>query len=235
VGPFPAEAATSDVRSSPRGGGEADELPTRITVALDWLARSSTGASSWPKAVGKAAVGALVVAEVAVVVFLVARPTPEPDRPTRLNIRGAGSHSKSHSNPTSGLSFEYPAGWAVEDDGSVSRVTSRDEDSVISIGPGPSGDALTAMEEAQGLFEQTYTDLDITERGVESVNNRLAITTVGRAVNEIGAVLRFGAVSVEYGEGTIMATEFDTGDGRPGLSRELNALLDSVQPPNGSI
>jgi hypothetical protein len=165
---------------------------------MDGLTRSSRGAIRLPLLI--IAILLIVIAAVAAVIFL----------PDILNEPSSGLPSSDEPSPSyevfaneeAGYRFEYPPGWTVSTDGTVSRATSDDGRAVVSFGIAPKGDLLVASDRLVELLRESYEKLRPRNEDVGSVNGNLAVLRSGLA-NNGREELRFRAVLVSTEEGNL--------------------------------
>lgn len=98
-------------------------------------------------------------------------------------------------------SFDYPDGWELENEESVTKLLSPGNDIAIAIGPAPSGDVLSASDQLVDGVSDRYTDAATESRELTRVGGNLGLTVAGTAVNEFGIKVRFSITTIEGSEG----------------------------------
>jgi hypothetical protein len=165
---------------------------------MDGLTRLSRGAIRLPLLI--IAILLIAIAAVAGVIFL----------PDILNEPSPGLPSSDEPSPSyevfvneeAGYRFEYPSGWTVSRDGTVSRATSDDGRAVVSFGVAPRGDLLVASDRLVELLRDSYRKLRPRNEDVGSINGNLAVLRSGLA-NNGREELRYRVVLVSTEEGNL--------------------------------
>lgn len=142
---------------------------------------------------------ALVVELVVVIVLISGRSdvtTTEPQAAAPTS--DTGSRFEDGNAP---YSFDYPEGWEIENEDSVTKLLSPGNDIAIAIGPAPSGDVLAASDQLVDGLAERYAEATTKSRELTRVGGNLGLTVAGTAVNEFGVKVRFAIVTVEGNEG----------------------------------
>jgi hypothetical protein len=188
--------------------------------------------SSWARTTGKVVLGAIILAELIAIVFLLAS-TRHDDTPSASTdeVRIIGTQSGGRASYTSdegAYTFDYPEGWKLQPDESITKVTSPDGDTVISIGPGPGADPLASSERLATRLRDAYSNVTVTDKKVQSFGSNLGIVLQGTATNERGVKLAFEAAAIQSSRGGLAVTGFTAG-GPERLKGVFQGVLDSLE------
>lgn len=139
---------------------------------------------------GASLIGAAVIGvAIAVVVLFTGNGDEEPGPPYRFA-------TERHVNEEGGYSFRYPPGWTVEEEESVTRVSSPDEEVVVSFGHGAEG----SLEEAETRFvtevQSRYRNARLSAVQIEQIGGAPALSVAGTGRNTEGVRVRFLAITV---------------------------------------
>jgi hypothetical protein len=132
---------------------------------------------------------------------------PEPS--TFVNELSTGdAGSKTRDGGGSGYKFRYPAGWELQTEGAVSKVSSPDRRMVVSVGPGPAGSLRQTADAFVALFERQYQSPEVSSRGRLSVGGSPALLTGGTAINDHGAEMRLFSIALKKAGRNYVITGF---------------------------
>jgi hypothetical protein len=98
--------------------------------------------------------------------------------------------------------FDYPKGWEVKNEDSVTKLLSPGNDIAIAIGPAPSGDVLSASDQLVDGVSDRYAEAVTESRELTRVGGNLGLTVAGTAVNEFGIKVRYSITTIEGSEGS---------------------------------
>jgi hypothetical protein len=104
-----------------------------------------------------------------------------------------------HVNALGGYSFEAPAGWMIQDRGSASRLTSPDQDVVVSFGAGRSGSLDDAVQALVESIRRVYANVNVGARQATEIGLRPAVMVSGSLENAAGVSVRFLGMAVRLG------------------------------------
>lgn len=102
-----------------------------------------------------------------------------------------------HQNNAGGYRLRYPFGWHLSQQEAISAVMSPDRDAVVSFGVGRlSGtDRATSLSsslnELINLIGETYSNVELTDIGSQSIAGNPTVIREGLATNEAGGLVRF--------------------------------------------
>ncbi len=102
-----------------------------------------------------------------------------------------------HENPAGGYAFRYPPAWAVETEGTTSRLRSRNRSVAISFGLGAARGLPAASGALVKEIRRGYEDVRILGTEEQLIGGRPAIQVFGTGTNERGIQVRFVAISIE--------------------------------------
>jgi hypothetical protein len=165
---------------------------------MDGLTRSSRRPIRLPLLI--IAILLIAIAAVAAVIFL-----PDILNEPSSGLPSSGEPSPSYEvfvNEEAGYRFEYPPGWTVSRDGTVSKAASEDGQAVVSFGIAPRGDIFVASDRLAALLRDSYGKLRPRNEGVRYINGNLAMLRSGLA-NNGRDVLRYRAVLVSTDKGNL--------------------------------
>jgi hypothetical protein len=131
---------------------------------------------------------------------------PEPS--TFINELTTEEGSNARVDRSGGYSFRYPAGWELQTEGAVSKVSSPDRRMVVSVGPGPAGSLRQATDAFVALFERQYRSPEVSSRGRQSVGGSPALLTGGTAINDHGAEMRLFSIALNKAGRNYLITGF---------------------------
>lgn len=186
---------------------------------------------SWARTTGKVVLGAIILAELVAIVFLLASTRTDEAPPAStddVRIGTEAGNRASYTNDEGGYTFRYPSGWKLQPDDALTKVTSPDGDTVISLGPGLGADPLAASERLTARLRDAYSDVTVTDKKVKSFGSSLGIVLKGTAMNDRGVELAFEAAAIQSGRDGYAVTGFTAG-GPERLEGVFQGVLDSLE------
>ena len=134
-------------------------------------------------------------------------------------------------NQEGGYSFAYPPTWQRELDGTVSTVTSPQQDVVISFGIGPAGNLEGAAQELESLVGATYEVIRVGFPRSAEIGGREAVTFRGAARNTDGTRLAFEVWAIAGSRPENYAiTVFAHPDAATALAEVIGEIVNSFSP-----
>lgn len=148
-------------------------------------------------------------------------PSPEPERTeepsrfaTKLTVNREGEYS-----------FAHPPRWELVTDGSVSTVTSPNEDIVVTFGFGAPGDLGDASADLEDLIRSSYDVIDISQRGVAELAGARTVRFDGSARNIAGVIVGLDVFTIDGpGQENYAITVFS----RHRVSGSSSAAIDEI-------
>jgi uncharacterized membrane protein len=187
-------------------------------------ARAPSNGGSTLRTIAKTVLALVIIGELVAIAVLARNDTEPPSRGSgRARIETESDDAGTYSNPAAGYSFDYPDSWKLEPDGTVTKISSPDGNTVISLGPGAGSDPLTASEKLTVRLENAYDSVDLSNREVVSVGDELGVVLEGKATNRSGARLRFRVAAVQGPDHGWAVTGFTSGP-----EARLQAIFDRV-------
>ena len=132
-------------------------------------------------------------------------------------------------NTAGGYAFDYPVEWSVTQSGSVTKVTSPNEEVVVSFGLAPTGDLLVASDRFLAILRESFVKLELGGRQLGSTGGHLSMVRTGSAVDVDGEELRFSAVTIEGEQQNIAIAVFAKTTSGPTLSSITNKIVASTR------
>jgi hypothetical protein len=131
---------------------------------------------------------------------------PEPS--TFVNEPTTPEASKARVDGSGGYSFRYPAGWELQTEGAVSKVSSPDRRMVVAVGPGLDDGLRQTSDALVALVERRYQSVNVSSGGGISLGGRPALFTRGTAINERGSEIRLFAIAMDESGRHYLVTGF---------------------------
>jgi hypothetical protein len=131
---------------------------------------------------------------------------PEPS--TIINELTTGEGSKARVDRSGGYSFRYPAGWELQTEGAVSKVSSPDRRMVVSVGPGPNDSLRQTSDVFVALVERQYESVNLSSGGRVSLGGSPALLTSGTGINDRGSEIRLFAIAMDESGRHYLVTGF---------------------------
>src|SRR4051812_33786960 len=175
---------------------------------------SSGGEQNLP--IWKALVVMLVALEViAIFVLPKLRETSTPTKSPSTSTTTDSQMTERHANEAGGYSFEYPSGWKLSDDGSLSKVTNGNGSAIVSFAPIPKKNAIGSLAQLVSSLRQSYQGFDLADKKVGDIGGDTALYVTGDAINSTGARIHLMAVTVAAEHGNYGITSFWTEAANP--------------------
>lgn len=154
----------------------------------------------------------------------------EPTEPEPRETSGLRFATEVYVNDAARYAFNYPPRWELETTGSVTKVTSPDESTVVTFGLGLPGPLNATVSSLTDLIEQQYGETRF-PGATARIDGGRGVEVTGRVVNEEGVRLVFRALAIEGEDDNYAVTVFSTADPVSGRVRaETEELLDSFGP-----
>jgi hypothetical protein len=119
----------------------------------------------------------------------------------RWNQPDARFATTSYENTAGGYSFRHPPDWAVERDGTSTRLLSKDRSVAVSFGLAAAPDLTAASDALVAEIRRGYEDVRILGTERQLVGGLPALQVFGSGTNERGVGVRFVAISIEGPQG----------------------------------
>ena len=146
--------------------------------------------------IGGGLIAALLIA--VTIAFLPSQAPPSATAPSP-NADVALLDPSMHVNELGGYSFAAPAGWVIEDRGSASRLTSPDEDVVMSFGAGRSGSLDDALQALMDSIRRVYANVNVGAPQATEIDRRPALMVSGSLENAADVQVRFLGIAIQLG------------------------------------
>jgi hypothetical protein len=171
----------------------------------------------------KAAVGLLLTGAVAA--WLLTRPVTRPlERPLTLGTR-------LYVNAEASYEFRYPAAWNLREQGTTSRLTSPDGETVLSFGQGAEGSLDEASDRFLESFQESYEDVDLGAGQRQAIGGNPSIVVSGTGTNNAGVRIRFLAITVRGREQNYAIAVFTAATSDPDqVLPPVQRIVDSFRP-----
>ena len=140
-----------------------------------------------------------------------------------------------HVNASGGYVFSYPPSWTVRETGTLTELSSADEEIAISFGLGPPGGIEPAYEDFVSLIDETYDEASVRLVRGDYVEGNLRVKVIGKATTEAGFQIWFtGRVIAPRGDQTLATLAAGPLGSRDTGANRANEILDSFEPMAGS-
>ena len=102
-----------------------------------------------------------------------------------------------HQNNAGGYRLRYPFGWHLSQRGEITAVMSPERDAVVSFGVGRlsgtdrAASLSSSLNEVIDLIGETYSNVELTDIGSQSIAGNPTVVREGLATNEAGGLVRF--------------------------------------------
>lgn len=140
-----------------------------------------------------------------------------------------------HVNASGGYVFSYPPSWTVRETGTLTELSSADEQIAISFGLGPSGGIEPAYQDFVSLIDETYKGASVRLVRGDLVEDSLRVKVIGKATTQAGFPIWFtGRVIAPRGAQTLATLAAGPLEARDTGEKRTNEILDSFEPIAGS-
>lgn len=103
----------------------------------------------------------------------------------------------SHENAAGGYAFRHPPGWGIQEQGTTTRLLSRNRSVAVSFGVATARDLNAASEALVAEIRQGYRDVRILATERQMVGGLTAIQVFGTGTNDRDVGVRFVAINIE--------------------------------------